>query len=64
MRARWVAYVFELAALVGVYVLIAVAFGWVFALVLGVTVALAMAVTWIAAARMRRKRDSSLPFPP
>jgi uncharacterized membrane-anchored protein len=42
---------------------IAVAFGWIFALVLGVSVALAMAVTWIAAARMRRKRDSSLPPP-
>ena len=43
--------------------LYAVAFGWIFALVLGVSVALAMAVTWIAAARVRRKRDSSLPPP-
>jgi flagellar biosynthesis protein FliQ len=63
MRARWVAYVLELAALVGVYVLIAVAFGWIFALVLGVSVALAMAVTWIAEARMKRRRGSSL-LPP
>jgi hypothetical protein len=46
-----VAYVLELAALVGVYVLIAVAFGWIFALVLGVSVALAMAVTWMAEAK-------------
>ena len=59
MRARWVAYAFELAALVGVYVLIAVAFGWIFAVVLGVSVAVAMALTW----RLRRKRDSSLPPP-
>jgi inner membrane protein involved in colicin E2 resistance len=59
MRARWAAYAFELAALVGVYVLIAVAFGWIFAVVLGVSVAVAMGLTW----RLKRKRDSSLPPP-
>jgi hypothetical protein len=44
---------------VGVYVLITIAFGWVFALVLGASVAIAMALTW----RLKRKRDSSLPPP-
>ena len=58
MSARWIVYAWELAALVGFYVLIGFAFGWVFAVILGGAVFVAMAVTWIATEWVKRRRRS------
>ena len=55
MRVRWIVYAAELAALVGFYILIGFAFGWVIALAMGAGFIALAALTW-AVARALGKR--------
>jgi hypothetical protein len=56
VRIRWIVYAWELAALVGAYVLIGFAFGWVIAAILGGGMLVLMAGTWFAAEWLKRRR--------
>jgi hypothetical protein len=57
MRARWVIFAFEMAALAAAYVLIGFAFGWVIAVILGGGFVVVMGLTWFAVQRLKRRRS-------
>jgi hypothetical protein len=57
MRVRWIIYALELAALVAMYVLIGIAFGWAIGLVFGAGFVVFAALSWAVAKLIARQRS-------
>lgn len=56
MRARWVIFALEMAALVAAYVLIGFAFGWIIAVILGGGFVVFMGLIWLVVQGLKRRR--------